>query len=83
MKGDLAEASLLGFLPIAFDVTVCGHCEDADQPTAGPEHDQRMRRGGRPYDVQNDINALCRPDSNRSAYVFGLGINCHGLRPGF
>src|ERR1700722_10458274 len=34
-----------------------------------------MRQGGRPYDIQNDINALCRPVSNRSTYVFGLLIN--------
>jgi hypothetical protein len=33
-----------------------------------------MRQGGRTYDVQNDINALCRPVSNRSAYIFGLVI---------
>jgi hypothetical protein len=69
-ESDLAEASPLGFLAIALNIAVCGHCEDADQAAAGPEHIQRMRQGGRPYDVQNDINALCRPVSNRSAYCF-------------
>jgi hypothetical protein len=29
-RSDLAEASPLGFLPIALDITVGGHCEDVD-----------------------------------------------------
>jgi hypothetical protein len=74
-ESDLAEASTLRFLPIALDVTVCGHCEDAYQPAVGPEHVQSLRLGGGPYDVKDDINALCRPVTNRSAYVFGLVVN--------
>src|SRR5258708_25019962 len=68
-KSDLAEASTLGFLAIALNIAVCGDCEDADQPAAVQKHMQRMRQGGRPYDVQNDINALSRPVTNRPAYV--------------
>ena len=31
-RNGFAEASPLGFLPIALDITVCGHCEDVDCP---------------------------------------------------
>jgi hypothetical protein len=72
---DLAEASPLGFLPIALDVTVCGRREDVDQSAAGPEYVQRLRQGGGPYGVQDGIDALSRPIANCSAYVFSLIVN--------
>ena len=50
-RNGLAEASPLGFFLITLDITVCGHCEDVDQPAAGPEHVQRLRQGGGPYCV--------------------------------
>jgi len=74
-RSDLAEASPLGFLPIALDVTVCGRREDVDQSAAGPEYVQRLRQGGGPYGVQDGIDALSRPIANCSAYVFSLIVN--------
>src|ERR1700680_4648996 len=74
-RNGLAEALPLGFLPIALDITVCGHCEDVDQPAARPEQLQRLMQGGGPYGVQDDINALSRPVANGLVYVFGPVVN--------
>jgi hypothetical protein len=66
---DLTEASALGFFPIALNITVCGHCEDADQAAAGPEQVQRLRKGGGPDGVQDGIDTLSRPVMNASTYT--------------
>src|SRR5216684_2007641 len=91
-RNGLAEASPLGFLPISLDITVCGHCEDVDQPAARPEQLQCLRQGGGPYGVQDDINALSRPVANGlarhpvstpSSIFRGLVRYCHSPTAGF
>ena len=67
-RGDLAEASSLRFFPIAFHVTVCSCCDEVDQSAAPAEHVQRLRQGGGPHGVQDDINSVSRPVSNRLAF---------------
>jgi hypothetical protein len=71
----LAEASPPGFLSIAFDITVCSRCEDADHPASWAEQVQCLRQSGGPYCIQDDLNALSRPFTDGSAYVFGLVVN--------
>jgi hypothetical protein len=60
---------------ITLDITVCGYCEDVDQPAAGPKHVQCLRQGGGPHSIQDGINALSRPVANGLAYFVSLVAN--------